>query len=833
TNGASIAVSNGAYTLADSLTNLEGAANGVVSGATSYSLTDTALTAANLAGVTIAGLAAAQADAIAAVHADSIVAGATNGASIAVSNGAYTLADSLVNIADPANSDIVMGHTYALTDETTAPLANLSVNEVGFIAGATNAAAYTDYSLSDTAANLVPGGFAANVINASTNVTVTDAASVAQIAAIQMAATGGTVTYTLADSLANVAANPAIVTDHTYTLTDGAVDLGATPLDVATAQADLAAAQLVIDNSSNASKPTLAATYTLADSLTNLAAPANADVVDGAATYALTDATLTAADLVDVTVAGLAAAQAVAVDAVHADSIVAGATNGASITVNNGAYTLADSLINLAADPTVVSAAESYRLTDATLTAATVADATIAGLAAAQADAIAAVRADSIVAGATNGLTIPVNNGTYSLTDSLANIENVINATLVNGATSYAVTVTDATDSGGLTANVTALSLKLTDVNASASTQANHVTLDATTTSFEGGSGNDTVTIATAPTHDITGGAGTDELVWNAAGNFNASTSIMGFETLGAGTLANGTLDATGFSTVHIGGATAGDITFSNAAAGTGLVINGASGHNVTYSLATDTASDAVNVTIGNAPGSNTLTLNSIENVTINSMGNGAGSNQVALVDASAKTLTVAGIENLVLTNSGPSALTSVNASTTTNGVNLSGLATANAVTEIGGTGADVLHASAGLSTLTGNGGADTFGFTANVNGYTYATVTDFNLSQDTLDLSGLVNGGDLNAAITNIANVTLDSGNFAANLSAAAAGNGSGNALVSSFIYGGNTYVVVDNSASATFQNGTHGDQVIKLSGLVDLTLANVDTSGQLHMSA
>lgn len=347
------------------------------------------------------------------------------------------------------------------------------------------------------------------------------------------------------------------------------------------------------------------------------------------------------------------------------------------------------------------------------------------------------------------------------------------------------------------------------------------------------------MTIATAPTHDITGGAGTDELVWNAAGNFNASTSIMGFETLGAGTLANGTLDATGFSTVHIGSVTAGAITFSNAAAGTGLVIDGVSGHNVTYSLATDTASDAVSVTIGNASTTgldlqgNTLTLTGIETVNINSAGTGAGSNQVTLVDANAKTLTVAGSENLLVTNSGPSALTSVNASTTTNGVNLSGLATANAVTEIGGAGADVLHASAGLSTLTGNGGADTFGFTANVNGYTYATVTDFNLSQDTLDLSGLVNGGDLNAAITNIANVTLESGNFAANLSAAAAGNGSGNALVNSFIYGGNTYVVVDNSASSTFQNGTHGDQVIKLSGVVDLSTASVDTAGHLALTA
>ncbi|MBI6654020.1 DUF4214 domain-containing protein, partial [Pseudomonas veronii] len=178
-----------------------------------------------------------------------------------------------------------------------------------------------------------------------------------------------TATYSLNDTLANIqAADAAVVTGATgYSLTDANVDLGATPLSVATAQADLAAAQLVIDNSSNAIKPALAATYTLADSLINLAAPANADVVDGAVTYELTDTALTAATVVDATIAGLATAQAAAIAVVHADSIVFGATNGATIAVTNGAYTLADTLANLvAADSAVVSGAESYTLSDST-----------------------------------------------------------------------------------------------------------------------------------------------------------------------------------------------------------------------------------------------------------------------------------------------------------------------------------------------------------------------------------------------------------------------------------------------------------------------------------
>jgi S-layer protein len=148
-----------------------------------------------------------------------------------------------------------------------------------------------------------------------------------------------------------------------YSLTDATVDLGALAVaDVAAAQD---AAQAIIAGATNAADLTLSTTYTLADSLANLTA-ADPAVVSGAASYSLTDAALTAADVADVAVADLAAAQTAAVDAVRAEALVAGATNGANIPVNNGAYTLADSLANLtAADAAVVSGAASYSLTDA------------------------------------------------------------------------------------------------------------------------------------------------------------------------------------------------------------------------------------------------------------------------------------------------------------------------------------------------------------------------------------------------------------------------------------------------------------------------------------
>ena len=52
--------------------------------------------------------------------------------------------------------------------------------------------------------------------------------------------------------------------------------------------------------------------------------------------------------------------------------------------------------------------------------------------------------------------------------------------------------------------------------------------------------------------------------------------------------------------------------------------------------------------------------------------------------------------------------------------------------------------------------------------------------------------------------------------LDIASAGDGSANGIVSWFQYGGNTYLVNDNSASAT--NDIATDVVVKITGTVDL---------------
>lgn len=59
--------------------------------------------------------------------------------------------------------------------------------------------------------------------------------------------------------------------------------------------------------------------------------------------------------------------------------------------------------------------------------------------------------------------------------------------------------------------------------------------------------------------------------------------------------------------------------------------------------------------------------------------------------------------------------------------------------------------------------------------------------------------------------------------LDAAAAGNGSTNGTISWFQFGGDTYIVQDLNAAATFQHGASADHVVKLVGLIDLSAATL----------
>ena len=312
------------------------------------------------------------------------------------------------------------------------------------------------------------------------------------------------VAYTLSDTLANImAADAAVLEGHAYTQTDGVVDLGDGSVEAIVAAQ--AAAQALIDGSANETKPELAATYTLSDSLANIMDPANADMVTGAGSYALTDVK---ADLGEVTVDGLAAAQLAATTA--AQAVIAGATNASELgglsytfvlndtvahiqdlggTLPEGAtgYILTDTLTNLkgASDNLFHGAAQVFVSGDvATIDDADVADAvfigsldgiiyndtfvnlqdalhlneanvsytltdTVAGarfiaahVAVADVDAeLAAARA--FVAGATNGAEYADTDYGYTILDTIANIKAASNDVLAKAEESNGITVSD------------------------------------------------------------------------------------------------------------------------------------------------------------------------------------------------------------------------------------------------------------------------------------------------------------------------------------------------------------------------------------------------------
>ena len=287
--------------------------------------------AASFEGLAIADLDAAQA------KAQSIFDDALNKADLEYSV-AYTLSDTLANIM-AADAAVLEGHAYTLTDGAADFGADLTVDAVAQAQAA--AQAFIDGSANETkpelAATYTVSDSLANIMAADPAVleghayTLTDGAAdlgtdltVEAVASAQAAAQAFidgsanetkpelAATYTVSDSLANImAADPAVLEGHAYTLTDGAADLG-TDLTVEAVASAQAAAQALIDGSANEIKPELAAIYTLSDSLANIMDPANADMVTGAGSYALTDVK---ADLGEVTVGGLAAAQLAATTA--------------------------------------------------------------------------------------------------------------------------------------------------------------------------------------------------------------------------------------------------------------------------------------------------------------------------------------------------------------------------------------------------------------------------------------------------------------------------------------------------------------------------------------
>jgi len=479
------------------------------------------------------------------------------------------------------------------------------------------------------------------------------------------------------------------------------------------------------------------------------------------------------------------------------------------------------------------------------------------------------------------------------------------------------------TGAGDLAADVSGIAT-LAEVNASASSGHNTVSLDGTVTAYVGGSGLDDVVLTntTATTKAIAGGAGATDQVTVSQAQLMAGVlnNVTGFERLSLYNITgvgSPTLDLRTYNWVTTGGhAGGGTVTLNGLSSGGTFVILGGAGAGGVYDFQgadfQTGANDVLNLVLsGNHALDAGQLQGPVENVritTVDTQDVPTGIRHAAsLLFATLQTITVSGNAGLNLTAAG-AALTSVDASGVTKGGfewtsgALAGAATVKgsatganaidvslataAVTYEGGAGNDTVFA---LNSVTGNvvrlgegtnyfkGSADSVtagagddyiqvsngGVTVNAgNGDnvvialsdTASTITtgsgDDNIfvgggantvnvgsgddyvgisaatatSTGYTTINGMGAGDKIEFSSLTLSQTTAGAavatlGTYAATLTSALAGDGSTTPIVKWFTFGTDTYVVVDRSASNTFDPGV--DYVVKVTGVHDLNVA------------
>ncbi|WP_421739115.1 hypothetical protein [Caulobacter sp.] len=135
-----------------------------------------------------------------------------------------------------------------------------------------------------------------------------------------------------------------------------------------------------------------------------------------------------------------------------------------------------------------------------------------------------------------------------------------------------------------------------------------------------------------------------------------------------------------------------------------------------------------------------------------------------------------------------------------------------------GGAGVDAISVGGGANTIDVGSGADSVIFTAaTASGASFTAITGMSVgTADTITFTGQApTAGALGAAV-------VAGGTLAASLDAAAASAaGSGTPVVTWFVFGGDTYVVLDHSDNTTFTAGV--DYAVKLAGTLNLTTSTV----------
>jgi len=485
--------------------------------------------------------------------------------------------------------------------------------------------------------------------------------------------------------------------------------------------------------------------------------------------------------------------------------------------------------------------------------------------------------ASAVTAGTADAITVNVNGvGASTIRADGFEVINVASTGSASGGTSSSSNATTIASTTLTTLNVTgtaAAKLTANLVGASASVTgtvtsddsghdldiSGRALTDKLSVSMAGG--NDTVRVGTvAATHSIAGGDGTDTLRYSGtdAVALAATANVTGIETVtltgpasfamtGAGvTTVNYTTAASGtFGGLSTGGTIGLNLGGSMTAAAAGAAATATSAATLTAATYSGTA-DSLTVNVGLAthtanPGATASTVSAVgvESVTFNSLA-GSGvteARSVTFADTTATTATlktitvtssVPALTTVAVTNTGTSALTTVNLSAVTGGASFTGGATvgtsitggagndsltggAGPDNVIGGEGNDTLSGlagadsidagngtnsivgGAGADTMTGGTGVDTYVFVSNDTLNTTPVVTSTTAAPDTI--TNFTSGVD-KISITGANAPVLFLGNYANIQSALSAQAASGSiANSAAFVSGENTLYVFKNT--------------------------------------
>jgi Ca2+-binding RTX toxin-like protein len=270
-------------------------------------------------------------------------------------------------------------------------------------------------------------------------------------------------------------------------------------------------------------------------------------------------------------------------------------------------------------------------------------------------------------------------------------------------------------------------------------------------------------------------GTDTDTLVAKFTTDTNVRPTISNIETISVESVAvNTTLDltrASGFDVLRVEAATQGlgNTTFTNVgSADVTLEVVQLASNNVSLTFtdealaaASQTATLVVDsvtggtVKLNDAGGSNKLETLALQTTT------GASNFTLQDVGVGLTNLNITGAKNLTLAVSGGSSLTSVNASTFTGNLNISGLSAAAGVTVSGGSGTDTINDGAGNDVIYGGSGSDTISAgTGSDTVYGDAGADTFNVtSSSNVSLSGGADADTFNMANVLSAGDTVSGG--------------------------------------------------------------------------